>query len=85
MKSVAKEIGESIYYNDDELFAIVCNICRGQYDVSRPSFLPADAKVEVARKLRFEYNAKRKQIARLLKIDEAVLSSVIPQVSAGCG
>lgn len=78
MKSVAREIGESIYYNDDELFAIVCNISRGQYDVSRPSFLPAAAKVEVARKLRFEYNAKNKQVARILKIDEAVLASIIP-------
>lgn len=77
MKAIAKEIGESLYYNDDELFSIVCNISREKYSVSRPAFLPAAAKVQVAREMHFDYNAGNKQIARILKVDESLIDSFL--------
>lgn len=77
MKEIAKEIGESVYYNDDELFTIVCAICHDQHGVRKPALLPASAKVEVARTMRFEYNAGHKQISRILKLDPALLDSIL--------
>lgn len=75
MKDIAKEIGENVFYNDEELFAIVCRICRDQYDVKKPSLLPVAAKIEVARVMHFEYNAGAKQIQRMLKVDESLISA----------
>lgn len=77
MRGIAAQIGESISYNDDELYAIVCNICRRQYSVDKPSLLPATAKVEVARKMRYDYNSSRKQIARILRIDPALVEQFL--------
>ena len=76
MKAIANEIGESIYYTDDDLYSIIIGICREQYNVASPNLLPARAKTELARKMHFEYNASAKQIARMLKVDQTVLDSL---------
>lgn len=78
MKAIAKEIGESVFYTDDDLYAAVCEICRKKYDARQPSLLSAQAKMEVARIMHFEYNAGAKQIARILKVDNSVLRSIFP-------
>ena len=78
MKAIADEIGESVYYTDDDLFAAVIGICQEQYNVRQPSLLPAAAKMDVARRMHFEYNAAPKQIARILKVDLSILGSIFP-------
>lgn len=76
MKEIAQEIGESIYYTDDDLYSIVLGICRENYNVGRPGLLPAQAKIEVSRVLHYEYNANIKQISRMLKVDIPVLEGL---------
>jgi len=78
MKEIAKEIGESIYYTDSDLFAIVRSYCKDRYGIDRPTLIPADKKIEVAKMMRFEYNASAKQITRMLKIDPNLLNSFLP-------
>lgn len=78
MKTIANEIGESIFYTDDDLYAAVCEICRKKYDFKQPTFLPSQAKLEVARIMHFDYNANIKQIARILKTDLSILQSIFP-------
>lgn len=78
MKSVAEEIGESLYYTDDDLYSILVGIARDQYGGAKPNLLPTQAKIELARKMHYDYNAGVKQIARMLKIDPAVLSGILP-------
>lgn len=78
MKGIADQIGESIYYTDDELFTVILKICREKYGAEKVSLLPAPAKMELARQMHFEYNATAKQIIRILKIDSAVLDSCWP-------
>lgn len=78
MKTVAEEIGESLYYTDDDLYSILVGIARDQYGAAKPSILPTQAKIELARKLHYEYNASSKQIARMLKIDLAILAGFLP-------
>lgn len=78
LKDIAKEIGESIYYTDDDLYGVILKICRDGFGVSYPALLPALAKVEVARKMYFEYNASAKQISRILKADLALIKSILP-------
>ena len=82
MKDIAKEIGESIYYTDEDLYGVILKICREGFGVSNPALLPAQAKVEVARKMYFEYNASAKQISRILKADLALVKSILPDAGS---
>jgi len=74
--AIAKEIGESIHYTDDELFNAASSLCRKKYGEPIPSRLNADAKIEMAKIMRFEYNASAKQIQRMLKLDSIILTAL---------
>lgn len=73
---IAKEIGESVYYTDDELYDTVARICSRKYGDAVPSRLPPQAKIEVAKTMSYDYNASAKQIQRMLKLDPAILKSL---------
>ena len=75
-EQIAKLIGESVYYTDDDLFQIVCSLSRNRYGCNSPTLLPHKEKVELAKTLRTEYNANNKQIQRMLKLDQSVLTAL---------
>jgi len=73
---IAKEIGESIFYNDDELYSVVVKMVKEQYKTMTPSILPPEAKIHIAKKIHYEFNASSKQIARILKLPHQILDSL---------
>lgn len=75
-KEVAAQLGESLYYTDDELGAILFRISKQTYDGLSPNLLPQDKKMELARKLHYDYNADNGRIARLLKMPRPLLDQV---------
>ncbi|MBQ0123908.1 MAG: hypothetical protein KBS58_03590 [Bacteroidales bacterium] len=75
-RQISKELGESIYYTDDELFAAISHICKKRFGNGLPSVIPANAKIELARTMRYEYNASPKQIQRILRIDTGLISQL---------
>lgn len=77
MRTVASEIGENIFFSDSDLYLAVSTVSRDKYNVHNPSLLPVQAKIEVARMMRFEYNASPKQIARMLKLDLANVTAIV--------
>ncbi|MBO4605057.1 MAG: hypothetical protein J5667_00770 [Bacteroidales bacterium] len=76
-KKIAMEIGEKVFYTDDELFSIAFAIAQEQYKLA-PSQLPVQAKQEFAKKLHYEYNAGNKQISRIVKLDISVVNQLFP-------
>lgn len=72
-KEIAKEIGESISYTEDELYAAISAKCRNEYGMANPAQIPSDAKIAMAKVMRYEYNATLKQIQRMLRLDSRVL------------
>lgn len=78
-KAIAKEISESIFYTDDELFSAISAIAKNRFGCNSPSQVPASAKLELARLMRFEYHSSTKQIQRILKIDEQTLRDMFKQ------
>lgn len=82
-KSVAAEVGERVFYTDDELFAAVSAMARDRFGSRQLKLLPAAAKVEVARMMRFEYNAGNKQIQRMLRLDASVVGTLFPATANG--
>lgn len=77
-KSIAREIGEQIFYTDDELFASISSLCAKEFGNPRPSLVPVEAKMLLAKKMRFEYNASVKQISRILRLDTGVVKAMFP-------
>ena len=74
---IAREIGDRVFYTDDELYSTVFAISTKKYGLP-PAQLPKDAKMELTKTLHYDYNANNKQIARILKLDLNVVSSLFP-------
>ena len=75
-KEIAKEIGESISYTEDELYSAVSVKCKRDYGTANPAQIPSNAKIAMAKVMRYEYNATLKQIQRMLRLDSRVLLSI---------
>lgn len=79
-KQIASEIGENVYYTDDELFGVVTSLASRKYS-TQVRFLSRDAKIEMAKTMHYEYNASNKQVARLLKLDVSVVGCLFPELA----
>ena len=75
-KEIAEQLGDAIYYTDDELSTVVFRICKQEYGDLSPTMLPSEGKMAVARTLHFDYNADNAKIARLLKMPRTVLDQL---------
>ena len=73
---IAKSIGESIYVNDDDLYLAAVKIAREHYGTNDLRTLDTAGKLELAKRLHFDYNAGEKQLERLLKIDKRLLMAL---------
>ncbi len=80
-KKIAAEIGERIFYTDDELFAAISAISKARYETGALTLLPAQAKIEVAKLMHYEYNAGNKQIQRILRLDAGTVESLFPPLT----
>ena len=78
--AIAKEIGESVFYTDNELYSIVAQKCSKQYGCKSPAMIPAEAKVSVAKMMRFEYNSSAKQISRILRMEIDAVRRMFPEL-----
>ena len=76
-KKIAQEIGDRVFYNDDELYSVVATISSKKYGLP-PAQLPSDAKVELAKTLHYDYNASNKAIIRMLRLDPNIVNSLFP-------
>ena len=77
---IAKEIGESVFYTDNELFSIISQKCYKQYGCKSPAMIPAEAKVTVAKMMHFDYNSSDKQISRILKMEIDIVKRMFPEL-----
>lgn len=75
-REVAKSIGESVFYNDDDLYLAAVKMAKTRYGASELRTLPSMAKIDIAKQLHYDYNARDKQIQRLLNIDSSILKSL---------
>lgn len=75
---IARSIGESLFYTDDDLYSLVVAFCQKNYGLKSPKLINADAKITLAKKLHFEYNSSNKQICRILGMDINAVSAIFP-------
>jgi len=75
---IAKELGERVYYVDDELYSVISALSNKQYGQLSPATLDKNAKIDMARTMHYDYNASNKQISRILRLDIAIVDSLFP-------
>ena len=80
---IARELGDSIFYTDEEIYAAIFSHCAKKYDMKNPSLLGKNDKFDVAKLMKYDYNASNAQIMRILKIDERILDELFPNVAVG--
>ena len=76
---IARQLGDMVTYTDEEMYIAVSSICNKDFQVRSVVELTVDQKLELAKKLRFGYNASNKQIVRILRLDEYVVNSMFPE------
>ncbi|MCQ2157306.1 MAG: hypothetical protein MJY53_02815 [Bacteroidales bacterium] len=75
--NVARSIGETIFYNDTDLFSAAVKMSNEFYGSKELNSLSANQKLTLAKRLHFDYNAGEKQLHRLLKIDAEILKAIL--------
>lgn len=75
-KQIAREIGEGIFYTDNELFSAVSRMAKEKYGCASLNEATSATKLELAKTMRHEYNASAKQIMRFLKLSQGILNSI---------
>lgn len=76
-KKIAGEIGDIVFYTDDELYSVASAIAAKKYGLS-PTQIPKEAKIEIAKTLHFDYNASNKALTRMLKLDISLINTLFP-------
>ena len=74
---IARTIGENVCYTDEDLFSAACSLSKKNYDVLYPSLLNSSQKMELAQTLHHNYNAGIKQLQRMLKVEQSVLTALL--------
>ena len=77
---IAKRLHESVFLTDEELYTAISQLCRKTYDIKQPSLLPANEKIEIAKKMHFDYNATNRQIKSILKLEMHIIEKLFPNV-----
>lgn len=74
--SVAKSLGESIFFSDNDLYIAAKTLAQNHFGANDLAVLTAYQKVELAKRLHYDYNASDKQLQRMLKIDPEILKAM---------
>jgi DNA-binding MarR family transcriptional regulator len=68
----------TVFLTDDEMFVVAARYAAEMFSAKLSGLTPGQ-RVEIARKLHFDYNASNQQIRRLLKLDISLLGEMFPE------
>ena len=74
----ALRVGDTPMVNDDEMLSVSLRLCRNDYGVKGPSHLSKEQKIDLAKKLKFDYYASNGQIARFTTLPLDSVNSLYP-------
>lgn len=77
-KEIAEALSERVFYTDDELSAVIYRICKRDYAEQHATLLPQSAKIDIAKRMHFDYDASNEQIARMLKLSVSYVNGLFP-------
>ena len=74
---IAKRMKDSVCLTNDEMFSVAAQ-CAEERFASKLRMLTPPQKIELARKLHYDYNASNGQLRRVLNLELAVLDEMFP-------
>ena len=77
---IASRLKDSIFLTDDELFVIAVKCAAEDYS-TKLSLLTHEQKIQLARKLHYQYKTSNQLLRRVLKLDISVLNEMFPTAS----
>lgn len=75
---VARRLGDKVFLTDEEMYRVACSICAKEHGFPRPGVLSPAQKMDLARKMHFEYNASNKQIRRIVMLPQELVDELFP-------
>ena len=60
------------------MYSAVCMLCMKLYDVKNPAQLTTKDRIEMARRIKQDYNASNRQIRSILKLDKTTVDQLFP-------
>lgn len=76
---IAKELGDKIYLNDNELFSVAVTCTNKKFGKGKLIELNNEERLELAKTLYFDYSASNKQISRILRLDQYTVDTLFPK------
>ena len=76
---VAQRLKERIFLTDDELYGAVCALSTKEYGLANPVLISSEQKLDLAKRMHYEYNATNKQIHRMLKLSLTLVEELFPK------
>ena len=76
---IASRLKDRVVLTDDEMFVVAARLAMEGY-ATKVRMLTAEQKIQLARKLHYDYNASNVQLRRVLALEMAVLDDLFPQV-----
>ena len=74
---IASRLKDTMFLTDDEMFVVAARSAAEEFS-AKLGVLTPDQKIQLARKLHFDYNASNQQLRRLLKLDISLLNEMFP-------
>lgn len=75
----AIRLGDQIVLTSDELYNAAEMLSNRDYNVKKPSQLPPQAKIEIAKKLHYDYNASIPRLQSILVLPIGILNELFPK------
>lgn len=76
---IASRLKDHVVLTDDEMFAVAAKLAMENYSV-KVRMLTPEQKIQLARRLHYDYNSANVQLRRILGLELAVLNEMFPQV-----
>ena len=76
---IASRLKDRVVLTDDEMFAVAARLAMEGY-ASKVRMLTAEQKIQLARKLHYDYNASNVQLRRVLGLELPVLEEMFPPI-----
>jgi len=73
---IAESLGDTIALTDDEVYKLAVSVSKDKFDQENLMNLDRNARLAVAKKLKWDYSASKKQIHRILRIEMPVLDAI---------
>lgn len=75
---IALELMEDNFATDNELYSVVARLCKQDFGVNTVREMDQSSKVQLVRKLHYDYRAGNSQISRITALPQSFIDSLFP-------